>query len=204
MLMKIKGILFILITITFISVSVALSKEEWKTTEDPFSEEFYNQIIFPLEMSDKPVRAVYYNRDLIKQEELDKISRPIKTDFISPTCVRIIYDSWLAEGNQYWLYFVNKQLRLASLLPKGANPKQNHMYDVQMLSNVDPSIYQAKVKILDRPQAAVHRKSVLENYIDNMPRDKEYEANQDYRNSMLNIEKEKLEIMRKQRNNYYN
>src|SRR3989338_1900603 len=108
-------------------------KEEWERVErildSEISNEFYNKIAFPLEFSDTPVMAVYYNGN-ISQESMDEFAAEIsnwpmlRTDFISPTCVRQIYNSpgnynlagnlVTGKRNEYWLYFVDKKLRLAS------------------------------------------------------------------------------------------
>ena len=50
-----------------------LEKNQGPDSVDIDFGEFYNQIIFPLEMSDKPVRAIYYNGDITLQS-MDKFS----------------------------------------------------------------------------------------------------------------------------------
>lgn len=172
--------------------------------------EFYNQIIFPLEMSDTPTRAVYYNGNL-DQETIEKLETlewsRLRVDFISPTCVRHIYNSWLENGNLYLLYFVDRKLKLASLFRKNDDWQLGHQHDIQMLSRADPSLFQEaqmeKQRKFEIYKAAVTRnsnnnqegrKSRLDNYIENMQRAQNNTPTEKYMEGMLDIERQRLRL----------
>ena len=184
--------------------------------DSKISNEFYNKIEFPLEISDTPVRAVYYNGN-ISQEDMDEFSAEIsdwpilRTDFISPTCARQIYNSALnsvtGKRNEYWLYFVDKKLRLASLYREGSDRQLSHKQDMEMLSSVDPSLYQARLEIMktiisqgsgNTTSQESSRKGPIDYYLENSQRREENEAQQKYMDSMLDLERQRLQIQKRQ------